>query len=158
MLSEKIDELLKSAMKEKEVTKVNVLKLIKSEFSNFLHSGVGKELNEIEENRILQRMVRQREDSIKQYNDGGRPELATIEQEEKSIIETFLPEKVSNDVIVDFTQKTIEELQKEKGEEYVVSMKDMKAVSSVVEAKFSCKCGKIISEVLKLYITTKSNG
>lgn len=56
---------------------------------------------------ILTKMVKQRKESIKMYNEGGRTELAEIEQAEVSTLETFLPQALSNDEIATLIQNAI---------------------------------------------------
>ena len=76
MISSKLNELIAYAMKNHENEKLTVLRLIKSEFTKAEKDGVV--LNDVSETKILLKMASQREDSIKQYLDGGRIDLAEL--------------------------------------------------------------------------------
>lgn len=87
----KIDELIKDAMHQKDRDRLNVLKLIKTEFLK-KQTEAGrktKELSEDEQIKILLKMVAQREDSIAQYIKGGRQDLADAEKKELEIINSY---------------------------------------------------------------------
>lgn len=75
MINDKIDEMIASALKNRETDLLNVLKLIKTEFVNAMHNKV--ELNEANEVKILLKMASQREDSIQQYIKGRRKNLTS---------------------------------------------------------------------------------
>ena len=82
MLYEKLNELIATAMKNKESDKVNVLRLIKTELVNKSKNGV--ELNETVEASVLLKMMAQREDAIKQFTQANRLDLVEKEQVEYS--------------------------------------------------------------------------
>ena len=70
MLSTEIDSLIKNARKEHNLDLLNILQLIKTEFSNAIHSG--KTLDEVTETKILLKMAEQRANDAKVYEDNGR--------------------------------------------------------------------------------------
>lgn len=101
MLKEKITSDLKEAMKSGDSFKRDTLRLIDSAIKNAEIEKKKREegLSDEEVIEVLSRAVKQRNDSIKQYNDGGRPELAEKEQKELEIIKVYLPKQLSEDEI-----------------------------------------------------------
>lgn len=146
MLHTEIDKLIANAMKERNIELLNVLKLIKSEMVKAEKDGVT--LDEVSETKILLKMLSQREDSIRQYVDGGRKDLADNEQKEIDIIKQFVPEQPTDEEIEEYTRGCISTyiLTKKAGES--LSMKDMKPLMNIVKEKYPSANGKIISKVL----------
>lgn len=146
MLHTEIDRLIANAMKERNIELLNVLKLIKSELVKAEKDGVT--LDEVSETKILLKMLSQREDSIRQYVDGGRKDLADNEQKEIDIIKQFVPEQPTDEEIEEYTRTCISTyvLTKKAGES--LSMKDMKPLMNIVKEKYPSANGKIISKVL----------
>ena len=145
-LSEKLQAELAPAMKAKERTRVGVIRLIKAAVKN-KEIEKGGSLSTAEENQILQTMVKQRIESIEQFEKGGRSDLAEKEAEEKELILAYLPEAVSEDEI---ERIAVEELAasspKDMGrvmKETMARLKDLskpvdgKAVNAVVRTKLS---------------------
>ena len=146
MLHTEIDKHIANAMKERDMDLLNVLKLIKSEFVKAEKDGIV--LDDVSETKILLKMLSQREDSIRQYVDGGRKDLADNEQKEIDIIKQFVPEQPSDEEIEEYTRGCISAyvLTKKAGES--LSMKDMKPLMNIVKEKYPSANGKIISKVL----------
>lgn len=154
MLHTEIDRLIANAMKERNIELLNVLKLIKSELVKAEKDGVT--LDEVSETKILLKMLSQREDSIRQYVDGGRKDLADNEQKEIDIIKQFVPEQPTDEEIEGYTRTCISTyvLTKKEGEN--LSMKDMKPLMNIVKEKYPSANGKIISKVLGSLIKNKN--
>lgn len=150
MLYTEINKLIANAMKERNIELLNVLKLIKSELVKAEKDGVT--LDEVSETKILLKMLSQREDSIRQYIDGGRKDLADNEQKEIDIIKQFVPEQPTDEEIEEYTRTCISTyvLTKKEGEN--LSMKDMKPLMNIVKEKYPSANGKIISKVLGSFI------
>ena len=91
MLKEKIDNLIKQAMLDKDSNRVKVLRAIKSEFLVYQTAKNAKPLDDAAEFTILRKMVKQRLDSRDQYIAGGRKDLADSESKEILVLESFLP-------------------------------------------------------------------
>ena len=103
MTQAELKEAIKTAMKARETTKLNVLRGISAMVTNDLVAkGRGPDgvLAEDEMLALIIRASKQRKDSIQQFEAGGRPELAVGEKEELAIIETLLPAQMSQDEIV----------------------------------------------------------
>ncbi len=106
-----IVEDLTSAMKNAEELKKEVLRMLKAEVMKEEVSGDSKrELEDSEIVKIVKRMVKQRKDSIQQFESGGRVELAAKEKEEIPILEKYLPAQLSEEKIVEIVARKKEEL------------------------------------------------
>ena len=79
---------------------------------------------------VMTKMVKQRRDSIEQYTNGGRPDLAAIEQAEIAIIEAYLPKQMDDSAVAAAVAEAI----KETG---AASVKDMGKVMGVLKAKYA---------------------
>jgi uncharacterized protein YqeY len=97
-------------------------------------------------------MIDQRKESIAQYIKGDRSDLAELEQKEIDVIKQYLPEQPTDDEIADYTKDVIKHYIEQNDADYMVSMKDMKAILSMVQEKYPTANGKIVSNVLKEYI------
>ncbi|MCC7346080.1 MAG: GatB/YqeY domain-containing protein [Variibacter sp.] len=96
MLRDAINDGLKEAMKAKDQRRVSTLRLINAAFKNadIEARGVGKTLGEDALLGVLQKMIKQRQESVELYEKGGRADLATQEREEIAIIRGFLPQQM----------------------------------------------------------------
>ena len=105
MLRTKFKEDLITAMHAKEKTKVCTLRLISAALKDRDIAARAKgNLDGISDDEVLamlQSMIKQRRDSIKMYEKGGRPELAARESDEIIVIETFLPKQLNDSEIQD---------------------------------------------------------
>ena len=90
---------LKAAMLAKDEAKLRGLRAIKAAIIILKTSEVGKEISEEEEMKMLQKLVKQRKESIDIYTKQGREDLAKTEQEEVAVIELFLPQMMSEEEI-----------------------------------------------------------
>lgn len=151
-----IDELIKDAMHQKNRELLNVLKLIKAEFlkKQTEPGRKTKELTDEEQTKVLLKMASQREDSIKQYIDGGRQDLADAEKKELEIINEFTPKQPTDEELSEFVGGVIAGYKLTKGDDYKLSMKDMKPIMDFVKKKYPTANGKIISQTLQKMLTT----
>ena len=145
-----MSDLLKPLIKEASVRSLKegnkeitmVLRLILAEFQKEEISQ-GSDLNNNDELSLLQKMIKQRNDSIKQYNDAGRNELAEKEQKEIEIIQDFLPEQINEEDLMKLAKETISDLSAK-------SMKDMGNVMKVLKDKTSGQADPAtISKIVK---------
>lgn len=153
MISNKIDEMIATALKNREIDLLNVLKLIKTEFVNAIHNKI--ELNEANEVKILLKMASQREDSIQQYINGGRNDLAEAEKKELEIIKSYTPKQATDEEIAEYTNGVITAYKLSKEDGYMLSMKDMKPIMTAVKEKYPNANGKIVSSTLNKMINNK---
>lgn len=94
-LHEQIKEGIKSAMKAKDETRLSVMRGISAAFTNELVATKRTPqdmLTDEEALSVITRLSKQRKESIKQFIDGGRPELAEAEEKELAVLTEFLPE------------------------------------------------------------------
>ena len=96
-LNDKIYTDLKSAMKEGNKLKLQTIRSIIALLIEFEKSGSGKELNTEEELKLLIFSAKKRKESIEQFRNAGREDLAKKEEEELLIIQTYLPEQLTVD-------------------------------------------------------------
>jgi len=99
VLRDDINNALKEAMKAKEERRVSTLRLVNSALKNadIEARGAGKPpLTDDEILGVLQKMIKQRQESVELYEKGGRPELAKQEQEEIAVISGYLPKQMSD--------------------------------------------------------------
>lgn len=146
MLNTRIDNLISESLKNQDHNRLSVLRLIKAELVKKEKDGV--KLDEKSEGMILQKMISQREDSIKQYNSAGRKDLVESETIELNIIKEYAPKQVSDDEIKNKAREVINDLSKSKQ----ITMKDTKEIISIVQETYPTANGKIISQVIKEFI------
>ena len=141
MLYNQLNSLIAEAMKNKENDRVAVLRLIKAELLK--KEKEGKPLDETIEASVLMKMVSQREDSINQFKQANRMDLAENEQKELDIIKEFAPKQVSDEDITIETEKVIANMGG------TVTLKDMKNILAEVQKVYPTANGKLISQIVK---------
>lgn len=153
----RIDELIKNAMHEKNMELLGVLKLIKAEFmkKQTEPGRTSKELTEEEQIKVLLKMASQREDSIRQYIDGGRQDLADAEKKELDVISEFTPKQPTEEELSEYVRGVISTYCVTKDEGYKISMKDMRPIMNIVKEKYPTANGKIVSQTLTQVIEQK---
>ena len=114
MLRERLGEELKAAMKAKEQHKVSTLRLILAALKDrdiaVRANGQPDGISDDELLELFTKMVRQRRESIKLYEEGGRIDLAGREAEEIKIIEAFLPRQLGDDEVAAAVAEVIAEV------------------------------------------------
>jgi len=143
-LFDTINDEIKVAMKAREQLKLETLRSIKKELLEARTAkNAGGVVTEEEELKILQKMVKQRKDSLAIYVAQGRADLADKEEKEAEIIASFLPEPMSEAEL----EKNVREIIRSCG---ATSMKDMGKVMGLASAALSGKAeGKEISLMVK---------
>ena len=143
-IEEKINESIKDSMKEKNRLRLDSLRAIKSAILiEKTKSGSKDQIEESVVLKILQKMVKQRNDSAKIYLEQNRKELADVEVSQANIISEFLPTQLSESELSEMIDKVIEEVGAE-------SMKDMGKVISKVNERVSGQAeGRAIAEIVK---------
>ncbi|MFZ1457822.1 MAG: GatB/YqeY domain-containing protein, partial [Saprospiraceae bacterium] len=94
-LEVKITNDLKEAMKNKDQAALRSVRAIKAAILLFKTDGSGNALDETAEIKILQKLVKQRQDSLDIYTKQGREDLAVTEREEIAVIQKYLPAQMS---------------------------------------------------------------
>ena len=142
-LEKKLMTDLKEAMKAKDQAALRGIRAVKAEILKFKTSGTGEELNDAAEIKILQRLVKQRQDSLSIFTEQGRDDLAKVEKEEIDIITKYLPEQLSAEEL----KSKIQEIIAKTG---ASSMKDMGKVMGMASKALAGKAdGKSISTCVK---------
>ncbi|MDA0765352.1 MAG: GatB/YqeY domain-containing protein [Verrucomicrobia bacterium] len=110
-ISNQITENLKTAMRAKDTQSLNTLRSLKSAIKNaaIAKGGADAELDDAEETNIIRKQVKQRQDSIEQFEKAGRTELADIEKAEIAILERYLPAALSADELASLVEAAIAE-------------------------------------------------
>jgi len=134
---------LTSAMKAKDAERTGTLRMVKAALMN-RQIDKGGELTDDEITKALQSLVKQRRDSIEQYEKAGRAELAAKEAAELSMIEGYLPQAASQDDI----DAAVDEAVQETG---ASSMKDMGALMKATMANLAGKSadGRVVSDAVR---------
>jgi len=110
-LEQKVMAEMKDAMKAKDEAALRGLRAIKAEIIKAkAEPGAGGEISAETENKMLQKMLKQRKDSLDIYRNQNRADLAKKEEEEIAIIEKFLPAQLTEDQLKDELRKIIAEV------------------------------------------------
>ena len=134
---------MKTAMKHKDQEALAALRAIKSEILLAKTSGNSEELSEEDEIKLLQKLVKQRKESARVYQEQNRQDLAQPELEQAEIIERFLPEQLSEEDVTTEVDKIIAEVQ-------ATGMKDMGRVMGVANQRMAGRAdGRTISTIVK---------
>jgi uncharacterized protein YqeY len=143
-LEQKIMPELKAAMLAKDEKTVRGLRAIKAAIIVAKTAeGAGGELKEEDEIKLLQKLVKQRRDSLDIFTQQNRPDLAAKEQEEIEVIEKFLPKQLSQDELREEVRKLI-------AETGATSPAEMGKVIGLANKKLAGRAdGKTISSVVK---------
>jgi uncharacterized protein YqeY len=143
-LETKIMAEMKDAMKAKNEAALRTLRAIKAEIIKAkTEPGAGGEIDETTEQKFLQKMVKQRKDSLEIFEQQGREDLAVKEKEELEIIQRFLPKQMTEAEITEEVKKIISSIG-------ASSAADMGKVMGIATKQLAGKAdGKIISGIVK---------
>ncbi len=142
-LENKISQDLKTAMKAKDQAALRSLRAVKAAILLIKTDGTGKVIDEDVEIKLLQKLVKQRQDSLDIYTEQGREDLASIEKEEIEILRKYLPSQLSDEDLSSAIQEIITQLGAD-------SMRDMGKVMGMANGKLAGKAeGKRIASVVK---------
>jgi uncharacterized protein YqeY len=142
-LKERIVSDLTAAMKSKDAARLSTLRLVKANIMN-REIEKGSELTDEEVTKALQSLVKQRRDSVEQYQKAGRQELVEKEQAEISVIDEFLPQAASREEVEAAVIAAIQETG-------ASSMRDMGSVMKATQARLAGRNadGRVLSEIVK---------
>jgi hypothetical protein len=131
-LKDKLMEATKTAMKAREASRVSALRMISAGLKDreIAARGEGTMMTEGDQLAFLGKMVKQRQESVKLYEAGGRPELAAKERAEIAVIEEFLPKQLGEAEV----EAAIAAAVAETG---ALSVKDMGKVMAALKAKYT---------------------
>ncbi|KPA20095.1 Yqey-like protein [Shimia sp. SK013] len=134
-LRDQISAALKQAMRDRAAERLSTLRLISAAIKDrdIAARGEGEDasgVNDAEILAILAKMVKQRQESARTYEEGGRLDLAEREMNEIPVIEEFLPKQLSDDEVVAAVEAAISEVNAE-------SIRDMGKVMGALKSKFT---------------------
>jgi uncharacterized protein YqeY len=145
-LKQSITDAMKDALRAQDKARLSTIRLMLAELKKV-------EVDErivLPEDRIisiLDKMVKQRRDSVKQYNDGGRPELADAEAAEIEVIQEFMPQALSEEEITAIVNQAI-------ADAAATSMQDMGKVMNAVRPQLAGRADMaIVSQLVKLQLS-----
>ena len=146
-LREQIIADMTASMKAQDAPRTSTLRMVKAAMQN-RQIEKGAELNDEDMTKLLNSLVKQRRDSVEQYEKGGRQDLANKEKAEIEVIEAYLPQAASRDEIEAVVTAAITETG-------ASSMKDMGKVMKAAQAALAGKNadGRTISEIVKTKLT-----
>jgi uncharacterized protein YqeY len=141
-IRERLDADLKEAMRARDSVRLETVRNVRGAMRAREIDG-GKELDEAEITKLIRSLVKQREESIAQYRDGGRSDLVERESAEKAVLEAYLPAAASSADIERVASEVIAELG-------ASSMKDMGRVMKAVSERLGGTAdGKAVSAIVK---------
>jgi len=142
-LAEQIVADLTASMKAQDAARTSTLRMVKAAIMN-RQIEKGGQLDDDEISKLLRSLVKQRRDSIEQYEKAGRQELVDKEAAEIKVIETYLPQAASKEEIETAVTEAI-------GATQASSMKDMGKVMKAAQAALFGKNadGRLVSEIVK---------
>lgn len=123
---------LKEAMKAKETARVSTIRMVQSAIKDLdiaARTKADPTVTDGDIAQLLSKLVKQREESAKMYDEGGRPDLSAKEREEIAIISEFMPKQLSETEAVEAIRQVIHETG-------ATTIKDMGKVMSVLRERF----------------------
>lgn len=138
---------LKEAMKSKDQAALRSIRALKAAITLTKTDGTGKVLDEAGEIKLVQKQVKQRQDSLTIYEEQGRDDLAAKEREEIEVLSRYLPEQMSDEDLTAFITDLIEKVG-------ATSMKDMGKIMGMASGQLAGKAdGKTISAKVKALLS-----
>lgn len=150
MMRDTLANALKDAMKAKETTKLSTVRLIQAAIKDrdIANRGVGKDpVSDDEIMQILAKMIKQREESAKIYDEAKRSELAEQERAEITVIQSFMPEQIPEEKIRELCAAVISEIGAQ-------GLRDMGKCMAVLRERYPgqmdfAKASAVLKELLK---------
>jgi uncharacterized protein YqeY len=138
---------LKEAMKAKDQAALRSIRAAKAGILLKKTDGTGKEIDESSEIKLIQKLVKQRQDSLEIYEKQNREDLAVTEREEIEVLKRYLPQQLSEEELTPIIQDIITKSGAE-------GMKDMGKVMGMASSQLSGQAdGKTISAIVKKLLT-----
>jgi len=142
-LEDTISEAIKTAMREKDKVALDSLRAVKAQILLLKTEAIGAEVSSEQEIAILQRMIKQRKDSMEQFTAQNRSDLADVEAAQMKVTEQYLPKQLTS-------EETEVEIAKIIADTGAADMKDLGKVMGTASKTLAGKSdGKSISEMAK---------
>jgi len=145
-LKEKINDDMKTAMKSGDKLKLETVRSIRALILEFEKSGANKQLNPEEEIRLVTSAAKKRKESIEQYQNAGRTDLADKEQTELNILMEYLPKQLSEEEIKNEISRIAFEIGAKTKEDFP---KLMPVVMKILKGKAD---GKVVKQEVEKYL------
>jgi uncharacterized protein len=146
-LLERLNNDMKQAMKNKEKDKLSVIRMIKATLQNEAIKLGKQELTEEEELTVLSREMKQRKDSLHEFDKAGRNDLVEKLQQEISVVEIYMPKQLSEEEIADIVKQAIVEVD-------ATSKADMGKVMSAIMPKVKGKAdGSLVNKLVQQHLS-----
>jgi len=150
MNKQKLQQELKESMLARNELKTSVLRMLLSAINYYeiQKGGAGYEALEEDVLTVIQREAKQRKDSIEQFNNAGRQELADKEQKELEMLEVYLPEQMSEEEIKKLVKEAIFQTK-------ATSIQDIGKIMGVLMPKVKGKAdGNLVNNIVKKELTS----
>ncbi|WP_404428758.1 GatB/YqeY domain-containing protein [Sutcliffiella horikoshii] len=145
-LLERLNTDIKQAMKDKDKEKLSVLRMVKSSIQNESIKH-GRDLSEEEELTVLSRELKQRKDSLQEFDKAGREDLVHKLQGEIAIVEHYMPVQLSEDELSAIVQQTIADVN-------ATSKADMGKVMGALMPKVKGKAdGSLVNKLVQQHLS-----
>ncbi|MFD0827498.1 GatB/YqeY domain-containing protein [Neobacillus sp. M.A.Huq-85] len=146
-LLERLNNDMKQAMKNKEKDKLSVIRMVKASLQNEAIKIGSSELSEEQELTVLSREVKQRKDSLHEFDKAGREDLVDKLRTELSIVELYMPKQLSDEEVSDIVKETI-------AETGATSKADMGKVMAAIMPKVKGKAdGSLINKLVQQHLS-----
>ncbi|MBL4951350.1 GatB/YqeY domain-containing protein [Neobacillus sp. OS1-32] len=146
-LLERLNNDMKQAMKNKEKDKLSVIRMIKASMQNEAIKLGAKELTEDQELTVLSRELKQRKDSLHEFDKAGREDLVEKLRTEISIVELYMPKQLSEEEVSELVKQTIIETGAK-------SKADMGKVMSAIMPKIKGKAdGSLVNKFVQQHLS-----
>ena len=145
-LLERLNNDMKQAMKNKEKDKLSVIRMVKASLQNEAIKIGSSELSEEQELTVLSREVKQRKDSLHEFDKAGREDLVDKLRTELSIVELYMPKQLSDEEVSDIVKETI-------AETGATSKADMGKVMAAIMPKVKGKAdGSLVNKLVQQHL------
>ncbi|WP_078413818.1 GatB/YqeY domain-containing protein [Priestia abyssalis] len=140
-LLERLNDDMKQAMKNKEKEKLSVIRMVKASLQNEAIK-LGRELTEEDELTIISRELKQRKDSLHEFEQAGRQDLVDKIQNELAVLEIYMPKQLTEEELTEIVKEAIAEVQ-------ASSKADMGKVMAVIMPKVKGKAdGSLVNKLV----------
>ncbi|MDR7000410.1 GatB/YqeY domain-containing protein [Neobacillus niacini] len=146
-LLERLNNDMKQAMKNKEKDKLSVIRMVKASLQNEAIKLGSNELSEEQELTVLSREVKQRKDSLHEFDKAGREDLVDKLRTELSIVELYMPKQLSDEEVSEIVKETI-------AETGATSKADMGKVMAAIMPKVKGKAdGSLVNKLVQQHLS-----
>jgi uncharacterized protein YqeY len=140
-LLERLNDDMKQAMKNKEKDKLSVIRMVKASLQNEAIK-LGRELTEEDELTVISRELKQRKDSLHEFEQAGREDLVDKIQKELTVLEVYMPKQLTEEELTNIVKEAIAEVQ-------ASSKADMGKVMSAIMPKVKGKAdGSLVNKLV----------